>query len=198
MSLWTILDGGTTLLQRKTLGQRIGLWFGYWLATRHRNVTIGPNCLISPEARICPRQGRITIGADTQIAPGAAVQGNVCIGHHASVQANTSLIGYGEIDNPSGQIQIGNYVRIAPYVFIIAGNHRFEDTTRPIHEQGMTFAPVTVQDDVWIGAHVVVVAGVTIGQGSVIGAGSVVTRDIPPYSIAVGSPAKVVRSRLTS
>lgn len=195
MSIWALLDGGTTLLQNKTLGQRICLWAGRRLALRHRNVTLGDHCLISPEARICPRQGIINIGDYTQVAQGAAVQGNVTIGHHASVQAYTSLIGYGSAGETKGLIKIGNHVRIAPYVFIIAGNHRFTDTERPISEQGLEFAPVTIEDDVWIGSHVVVLAGVTISKGCVIGAGSVVTRNIPPYAIAVGSPAKVIRSR---
>ncbi len=195
MSLWTLLDDGSTLLQRKTLGQRINLWVGYWLAARHREVSIDRSCMISPDARICPRQGKIVIGAETQVALGAAIQGNVSIGHHSSVQAYTSLIGYGKAGEPQGQITIGSYVRIAPYVFILAANHRFADPDRPIHHQGLEFAPVTIEDDVWIGAHVVVVAGTTIGQGSVIGAGAVVTKDIPSYSIAVGVPAKVIRSR---
>lgn len=195
MSLWSVLDGGSTLLQRKTLGQRINLWVGYWLAARHRGASIDRTCLISPEARICPRQGKITLGAETQVALGAAIQGNVRIGHHCSVQAYTSLIGYGSPDDPQGQVTIGNYVRIAPYVFMLSGNHVFADPDRPICQQGMEFSPITIGDDVWIGARVVVVAGVTIGQGSVIGAGAVVTRDIPPYSIAVGTPARVIRSR---
>jgi acetyltransferase-like isoleucine patch superfamily enzyme len=195
MSLWSLLDGGSTLLQNRTLGQRISLWFGYRLATRHPNAHIHPSCRISPEARICPRDGRIEIGADTQVALGAAVQGNVRIGDHSSVQAYTSLVGYGKPDDPSGRITIGSGVRIAPYVFIIAANHRFEDPDRPIYQQGLANAPVTIEDDVWIGARVTVTAGVTIGRGSVIGAGAVVTRDIPPYSIAVGVPAKVVKSR---
>jgi acetyltransferase-like isoleucine patch superfamily enzyme len=196
MSLWSLLDGGSTLLQNQTLGQRICLWFGYRLATRHRNVQVHPTCKISPEARICPRQGKITIGADTQIALGTALQGNVQIGEHSSVQAYTSLIAYGKPDDPTGKITIGNGVRIAPYVFIISANHRFENPEIPIYQQGMAFAPVTIEDDVWIGARVVVVAGVTIGKGSIIGAGAVVTRDIPPYSIAAGVPARVIRSRL--
>jgi len=195
MSLWSLLDGGSTLLQDATWGQRICLWFGYRLAVRHRNVSAHPTCRISPDARICPRQGQICIGAETQIALGAALQGNVTIGHHSSVQAYSSLIGYGKADDPAGRITIGNGVRIAPYVFIIAANHRFADVELPIYQQGLTFAPVTVQDDVWIGAHVVITAGITIGQGSVIGAGAVVTRDIAPYSIAAGVPAKILRSR---
>jgi acetyltransferase-like isoleucine patch superfamily enzyme len=195
MSLWSLLDGGSTLLQNRTLAQRICLWFGYRLAARHRNVHIHPSCRISPEAQICPREGRIEIGAETQVALGAAVQGNVRMGDHSSVQAYSSLIGYGKPDDLSGRITIGNGVRIAPYVFIIAANHRFDDLERPIYQQGLAYAPVTIEDDVWIGARVTVTAGITIGHGSVIGAGAVVTRDIPPYSIAVGVPAKVVRSR---
>lgn len=195
MSLWTLLDSGSTLLQNRTLGQRICLWFGYQLAVRHRNAHIHPSCRISPEARICPRDGLIEIGAESQVALGAAVQGNVRIGDHSSVQAYTSLVGYGKPDDLNGRITIGSGVRIAPYVFIIAANHRFEDPERPIYQQGLAYAPVTIEDDVWIGARVAVTAGVTIGRGSVIGAGAVVTRDIPPYSIAVGVPAKVVKSR---
>lgn len=59
----------------------------------------------------------------------------------------------------------------------------------------MDYKPIVIEDDVWIAARVNVMAGVTIGKGSVIGAGSVVTKDIPPYSIAVGTPAKVIKKR---
>jgi acetyltransferase-like isoleucine patch superfamily enzyme len=195
MSLWSLLDGGSTLLDDKTLGQRICLWVGYRLAARHRNASIHPTCRISPEARICPRQGRIAIGAHSQVALGVALQGNVILGEHCSVQAYSSLVGYGQPDDPSGRITIGDGVRIAPYVFIIAANHVFADPNTPIHKQGLANAPVTIEDDVWIGARVAVTAGVSIGRGSVIGAGAVVTRDIPPYSVAVGVPARVVKSR---
>jgi acetyltransferase-like isoleucine patch superfamily enzyme len=198
VSLWSLLDGGFSMPARKTFGQRLCLWFGRRLATRHRGVVADPTCMISPEARVCPRQGRIEFGAETQIAPGAIIQGNVRMGHHCSVQAYSSLVGYGDVDDKRGWITIGNFVRIAPYVAMIATNHRFDRLDVPISAQGHNFGPITIEDDVWIGAHVVVTAGVTIGHGSVIGAGSVVTRDIPAYSIAVGAPARVIKSRIAS
>src|SRR5690606_21616381 len=101
----------------------------------------------------------------------------------------------GTIDQPDGRIQIGNHVRIAPHVMMIAGNHVFRDTTRPITTQGLEHAPIVVEDDVWIAGRVTITAGVTIGRGSVIAAGAVVTRDIPPFSVAAGVPARVIRSR---
>jgi acetyltransferase-like isoleucine patch superfamily enzyme len=196
MSLWALLDGGVSMPARKTLGQRICLWFGRRLATRHANAHIHPTCMISPEARVHPRQGRIELGSDCTIALGALVQGNVRMGSHCSVQAYSSLIGYGEADDATGRITIGNDVRIAPYVAMIATNHRFDRMDVPIRSQGHQFGAITIGDDVWIGAHVIVTAGVTIGSGSVIGAGSVVTHDIPPYSVAVGAPARVIKQRL--
>jgi acetyltransferase-like isoleucine patch superfamily enzyme len=195
VSVWTLLDGGFSMPARKTPGQRVCLWVGYRLATRHRNVVADRTCLISPEARICPRQGRIEIGAETQIALGVLLQGNVRIGHHSSVQAYGNLVGYGGPEETQGRLTIGDNVRIASHAVMIAGDHRFDRIDALIREQGHRLAPITIEDDVWIGSHVVIVAGVTIGHGSVIGAGSVVTRDVPPYSVAVGAPAKVIKDR---
>jgi len=192
---WNELTMGASMLTGATEGERLALEHGFRLATRHEHVTLDPSCRISPEARINPRQGAIAMGPRGQIALGAIVQGNVRFGTNCSVQAYSTLIGYGSRDNPNGQITIGDNVRIAPYVMMIAANHNFADPDRPICEQGLTAKPITIEDDVWVGGRVSVMAGVTIGRGSVIGAGAVVTKDIPPYSIAVGVPAKVVGSR---
>ena len=169
---------------------------GRRLAVRHRHVTADPTCRLSPQAYINPRGGAITIGAHSTVALGAIVQGNVALGDNASVQAYSVLVGYGSLDAPTGPIQIGNDVRIAPHVMMIAANHRFAAPDRPIRNQGLDHAPIVIEDDVWIGGRVNVVAGVRIGRGSVIGAGAVVTKDIPPYSVAVGVPARVIRSRI--
>ena len=195
MSFWSWLDGGISTPQAVTWRQRLALWFGRRLAVRHRHVQADRTCRISPEARICPRKGRIDIGAQTAIAPGVMVQGNVTIGQQCTVQAYTMLVGYGEAGDAQGTIRIGDGVRIAPMVMMIAADHVFADAHRPIREQGMAPAPITVGDDVWIAGRVNIVAGVMVGEGAVIGAGSVVTRDIPPYSVAVGAPAKVVKQR---
>jgi acetyltransferase-like isoleucine patch superfamily enzyme len=78
--------------------------------------------------------------------------------------------------------------------FITDGNHRFDDPNLPVTWQGFTTkGPTRVGDNVWCGANVVVTSGVTIGERSVIGANSVVTTDIPPFSIAAGAPAKVLK-----
>ena len=97
--------------------------------------------------------------------------------------------------NAAGGIEIGNWVRIAPYSCIVSFDHEFADRDTPIKLQGRRIAKVVIEDDVWIGAHVTITKGVRIGKGSVIGAGSVVTKDIPPYSVAVGAPARVIKQR---
>lgn len=97
--------------------------------------------------------------------------------------------------NGYGGVKIGNGVRIASYVCINTADHDFSDPEVFIKDQGMVVGTVTIDDDVWIGNHVVINRGVDIGKGCVIGSGAVVTKDIPPYSVAVGVPCRVIRSR---
>lgn len=94
-----------------------------------------------------------------------------------------------------GQITIGNKTMIGPFTILRAANHKFDDLNIPIADQGHQPGVITIEEDVWIGAHVTVLKDVNIGKSSIIGAGSIVTRNIPPYSIAVGNPARVIRSR---
>ncbi len=196
--LWNWLDEGRSAPSRATRRQRLVYWFGRRLALSRGGVEIHPTALVHPEARISARGGRLRIGARSTIAAGAIVQGTVTIGDDSSVQAYAVLVGYGKEPSPPGAITIGHFVRIAPHVMIIAAQHRFDDPTRPIHGQGMKHAPITIEDDVWIGGGAHIMAGVRIGRGSVIGAGAVVTKDIPPFSVAVGVPARVIRSRLAT
>ena len=94
-----------------------------------------------------------------------------------------------------GGIRIGNHVLIGQCVNIHAENHQFNDQNLRINQQGVSYQGVVIEDDVWVGSKATILDGVTIGQGAVIGAGSIVTRSIPPYSIAVGSPARVIGTR---
>ncbi|HIK06827.1 MAG TPA: acyltransferase [Trichormus sp. M33_DOE_039] len=94
-----------------------------------------------------------------------------------------------------GSIKIGKHCLIAAHTGIYANNHNFTDTIKPIKYQGISHQGIVIEDDCWLGHGVKVLDGVTIGKGSVIGAGAVVTKDIPPFSIAVGVPAKVIKSR---
>ncbi|NMG11582.1 acyltransferase [Brasilonema sp. UFV-L1] len=94
-----------------------------------------------------------------------------------------------------GNIKIGKLCLIAAHVGIFANNHVFDDPTQYIEDQGLTRQGIVIEDDCWLGHAVTVLDGVTIGKGSIIGAGAVVTKDIPPFSVALGVPAKVVKSR---
>ena len=115
--------------------------------------------------------------------------GQVEIGEHTYIGPYTSLVCHG------GKIKIGKDCRIASHSSICAHNYNIRETTKKIREQGVNFKGITIEDDCWLGSGVRVVDGITIAKGSVIGAGAVVTKDIPPYSIAVGVPAKVISRR---
>lgn len=102
-----------------------------------------------------------------------------------------SIVGIGNV--VIGPAEIGNNVIFAQHVGILAMNHGYADINTPIRDQKCTAALIRIEDNCWIGSNAVVVSGVTIGRHSVVAAGSVVTRDIPPYSVAVGNPARIIR-----
>ncbi len=97
--------------------------------------------------------------------------------------------------NASGNVHIGNNVIIGPRVIIHSANHKYDDPSIPIQKQGHIFERVVIEDDVWIGAGAIILPGVKIGRGSVIAAGSVVTKDVPPYTIVAGVPARKIKDR---
>lgn len=113
---------------------------------------------------------------------------NVSIGRRSSLNQGVIIDGF-------GGVTIGDGVRIAAYAVINTADHAFDDPERMICDQGFTVAGVAIEDDVWIGTGAIIGKGVRVGRGSVIGAGAVVTKDIPPYSIAVGVPCRVIRNR---
>lgn len=91
-----------------------------------------------------------------------------------------------------GIVTIGDRVMFGPFVSIFSATHETEVQSR---RDGIEYAmPVTIGDDCWIGGNTTIMPGVTIGKGCTIGASSVVTRDIPDYSVAIGSPARVVKT----
>jgi len=111
--------------------------------------------------------------------------GPVIIGDRTKIGLSNTII---------GPVTIGNDIRLAQNITLSGLNHNYEDVHLPIHEQGVSIAPIVIEDETWIGANVVVVAGVTIGKHSIVGAGSIVTKNIPPYSVAVGNPARVLKT----
>jgi acetyltransferase-like isoleucine patch superfamily enzyme len=134
---------------------------------------------------------KITIGSDSHIARSVTIRtqlGKVEIGEKVNIGANSFIYGYGDIE-------IGDNTLIANQVEIIGGDHTFENLEVPMRFQGRSPSRIVIGEDVWIGTHAIIVGGVTIGKGAVIGAGAVVNRDIEEYAVAVGVPARVVRSR---
>lgn len=97
----------------------------------------------------------------------------------------------------TGGLTIGSDVSIAHGVSILTTEHVHSDIDIPIRDQGVTEQRVVIGSDVWIGAGVRVLAGVEVGDHSIVAAGAVVTKDIPPFSIAAGVPARVIRQRTT-
>ncbi|WP_454085475.1 acyltransferase [Georgenia sp. Marseille-Q6866] len=95
-----------------------------------------------------------------------------------------------------GPVSLGANVMMGPRCLLVSWGHNTADLTKPMSEQGMTPAqPITVEDDVWLGGHVVILPGVTVGTGAVVAAGSVVTKDVPQYAVVGGNPARVLRYR---
>jgi acetyltransferase-like isoleucine patch superfamily enzyme len=139
-------------------------------ALREGRLEVGPQAHLEPGVWItCPGTARIRIGGGTFLNLGVQV---------AAVEL----------------VEIGEHCMFANGCFITDGSHRFDDPEQPVPWQGFTTkGPTRVGDNVWCGANVVITSGVTIGERSVIGANSVVTTDIPPFSIAAGAPAKVLK-----
>ncbi|GAB76702.1 maltose O-acetyltransferase [Austwickia chelonae] len=111
------------------------------------------------------------------------------IGHRSGIGIDAEIL---------GPVTIGDDVMMGPRCVIISTDHRFDDVAVPMNRQGWTpsSGPVVIEDDVWIGANVTITAGVTVGRGSVLAAGAVVTKDVPPFSIMGGVPARRLKSRL--
>ena len=104
---------------------------------------------------------------------------------------NNSRIGIGNVI--IGPVTIGNNVILAQNIVMSGLNHNYTDIDKPISLQGETVAMITVEDDCWIGANAVLTAGVTIGKHSVVAGGAIVTKDVPPYCVAVGNPARIIK-----
>ncbi len=128
-----------------------------------------------------------SIGNDSTIEDYTVVNngmGAVSIGNGVRIGLSNVLI---------GPVAIGNNIILAQHVVISGLNHGYEDIHTPIRLQPCSTGQVTIEDDSWIGANAVITAGVRIGKHSIIAAGAVVTKDVPPYSIVGGNPAKIIR-----
>lgn len=176
----------------KKMTCRIGIrnWARLQYYKSRYKLSIGRNSIIQGKCEFSST-GRIQIGSNTTICRWSCFReygGYITIGNNCSVNSFCHFSG-------NGGITIGNNVRIATQCVIISANHIFTNRDVPICQQGELAEPIVIEDDCWLGAGVKVLSGVRIGKGSVIGAGAVVTKDIDPYSVAVGVPARVIRKR---
>jgi acetyltransferase-like isoleucine patch superfamily enzyme len=174
-------------------------------------IFVGRRCKIRHKSHI--HLGRtINIGDNVEI--NALSKEGVKIGNNVTILRNTIIectgvirnIGVGmEIGNNvgiaqncfiqvRGKVIIGNDVIFGPGASVFSENHNFSDIEKTIREQGETRIGVTIEDGVWIGSRAIILDGVTVGRNSIIAAGSVVNKNVPPYSIVGGIPAKVIKT----
>lgn len=144
---------------------------------------LGPRCYVSPAAGIFT--DALRLGARSYIAGHAYVTGEVTAGDDCTVNPYATV---------RGRITLGDGVRVGAHSSLLGFNHGFAPDL-PVHRQPLTSKGITVGDDVWIGSHVVVLDGVTIGDHCVVGAGAVVTKDLAPWTVAAGNPARPLRDR---
>ncbi|MHB8682595.1 MAG: acyltransferase [Acidimicrobiales bacterium] len=140
----------------------------------------------------------IRIGAGTMIGPYVSISAGMAPGQEMVTDpvvsiGDRTMIGRGSHIVGHFSIEIGDDIQTGPYVYITDQNHVYEDPDVPIGRQWPVERAVSIGSGSWLGTGVVVLPGATIGRNVVIGAGSVVTGEIPDHSVAVGSPAKVVK-----
>lgn len=152
-------------------GSKIKIWGKPTLIGYLNNIKIGNNCRLEQGINIIiNKEGRLKIGNNTLVSTNVNINSGVA------------------------NISIGNNVMIASNSYIINNDHDIYDKLS-VKFSGHISKDIVIKDNVWIGANVTILKGVTIGEGAIIGAGSVVTKDIPPYSINVGSPCKYLKNR---
>lgn len=136
---------------------------------------------------LCGRMMLSHCGKNVNIEKGARFSMDTALGDNSGIGVNAFL---------SGKVIIGSNVMMGPECMVFTTNHRIDRLDIPMCEQGFSNPKtVVIEDDVWIGARVIILPGVRIGTGSVIGAGSVVTHDVGPYSVVAGNPARLIRYR---
>jgi acetyltransferase-like isoleucine patch superfamily enzyme len=157
-------------------------------------ISLGIGSVLEKHSRVYANgdKGRIKLGSYTTVYPYALLKANngfIQIGDGCSINDYCVLNGY-------GGITIGNDVHVATQTIIVSAEHDYRKLGQPDFSQNLPAKGIKIEDHVWIGANCVILDGVVIGGGSVIGAGAVVTKDVPPDSIAAGVPARVIKKRI--
>lgn len=167
---------------RKIFGKFLYHFIGIHLPCSSSKINIGQRALRA----FCGKLILKKCGKKVNIEKGSIFSSNCELGDYSGFGINSRI--YGAI--------VGKHVMMGPNCFIFSYNHRFERTDITMDQQGATDEKmVVIEDDVWIGANVIILPGVTIGTGSVIGAGTVVTKNVPPYAVFCGNPGVVKKYR---
>ncbi len=203
VTLTSNLPGALGLLLRSKLYPlllgRVGrnVTFGANVVLRHPhkirigdNVVIDDNCCL--DAKGTDNQG-IDIGTGVFVGRGTILScknGDIVIDDHANIGFNCEIFS-------GGRVRLGKHALVAAYTYLVGGDHAHGRTDIPVLHQARIAEGIEVADNVWLGAHVVISDGATVGRDAIIGAGAVVRGAIPPYAIAAGVPARVIRDRRT-
>ncbi|WP_439697064.1 acyltransferase [Mucilaginibacter sp. AW1-7] len=156
----------------------------------HKDTMLWPHTFIS-KGFANGKQGRVSIGDRCELSSGTVLKaygGKIEIGSHTFLGEYVIIYGH-------GGVEIGSNTLIAMHTCIVSANHTIPDRKTLIRSERDILLPVKIGNDVWIGAGARILGGVTIGDGCVIAAGCVVSKSLPPYAIAAGVPARIIRFR---
>jgi acetyltransferase-like isoleucine patch superfamily enzyme len=211
--VWPLLAHEFVMIVASWVPGALGLVLRSWLYPLilggvGRNVVFGANVTLRHAHKIRIGNNVVIDDACCLDAKGTDNQG-IRIGNGVFVGRNTILScknGDIEIDDranigfncevfSASRVRIGKDILMAAYTYLVGGDHLYDRTDIPVLQQGRTARGIEVGDGVWLGAHVVVTDGSTIGRDAIIGAGAVVVGAVPEFSIATGIPAKVTRER---
>jgi len=197
----TMVPGAFGLFLRSKLYPRVlgcvgrNVVFGSNVTLRHpHKIAIGDNVVIDDgcclDAKGSDNTG-IMIGRGVFVGRNTILScknGDIVIDDHANIGFNCEIFS-------ASRVRVGKSVLMAAYTYLVGGDHLYDRVDIPVLEQGRTARGIEVDDNVWLGTHVVVTDGSRVGRDAIIGAGAVVVGEIPEFSIATGIPAKVVRDR---
>ena len=202
--LCSAMPGALGLLLRSKLYPRLlgatgrNVTFGVNVVLRHpHKIRIGDNVVIDDG---CCLDAKGTDNAGIAIGDGVFIgrntilsckNGDIVIDDHANIGFNVEIFS-------ASRVRLGKNTLVAAYTYLVGGDHLYDQLDTPVLYQGRTAQGIEVDDNVWLGAHVVVSDGSQVGRDAIIGAGAVVIGRVPPFHIAAGVPAKIIRDRRES
>lgn len=172
----------------KKISRRFNIWLFYHVAKKLPESHARGGGKFARWLRIkTAKKFIIGIGEKSNIEKGANVSEQTKIGCRSGVGVNAVF---------QGKVTIGDDVMMGPECIIYTRNHKFSDLDKPMNKQGYSdIEEVVIEDNVWIGGRVIILPGVRVGTGAIVGAGAVVTKDVPPYAVVGGNPAKIIKYR---